>query len=86
MTIMTMCCMQACVLNSLVDYFSVKTHDIWEGNMITRRNFETEHNRSWVSGYKRGSDIIGNDIMEVRVYTLFCLERPSLGLVETLRD
>ena len=32
MTIMTMMktCMRACGLNSLANYFDVKTHDIWE--------------------------------------------------------
>ena len=27
----------------LLDYFNVKTHDIREGNLTTRREIETEH-------------------------------------------
>ena len=27
----------------LVDYFNVKTHDMWEGNVITWREISTEH-------------------------------------------
>ena len=34
---MTMLHVQACALDYLVDYFNVKTHDIWEGNVTTRR-------------------------------------------------
>ena len=34
--------MQVCGLKSLVNYFNVKTHDIWEGNMATREIL-TEH-------------------------------------------
>ena len=30
-------CMQVFGLNALVDYFNVKTRDIWEGNVTTRR-------------------------------------------------
>jgi hypothetical protein len=32
-----------CGLNSLIDYDNVKTHDIWEKNMTTRREIHTEH-------------------------------------------
>ena len=39
---MTMCCVQACGLNSLVDYFNVKTHDILEGNVTTKGGILTE--------------------------------------------
>jgi hypothetical protein len=35
--ILTMWCVRVRVLNSLVDYFNVKTDDTWEGNMTTRR-------------------------------------------------
>jgi hypothetical protein len=48
-------------MNSLVDYFNVKTHDIREGNITT---WNLEHPFPRVSGYKRGSDIT-----EVRVHS-----------------
>ena len=32
--------MQACDLISLVVYFNVKPHDIWEGNMTTRDSYK----------------------------------------------
>ena len=35
-TIMTMWCVQACGLNSLVVYFNVKTHNIYEASVTTR--------------------------------------------------
>ena len=37
LTMMTTWCMWTCGLNSLLDLFDVKAHDIWEGNMTTRR-------------------------------------------------
>ena len=36
-------CEQACGLNSLVDCFNVKTYDVWEGNVTTRRGIQKEH-------------------------------------------
>ena len=41
--IMTTGCMWVCGLNSLVDYFNIKIHNIWEGNMMTRRESWTWH-------------------------------------------
>jgi hypothetical protein len=35
--------MQACGLNSLVDYLNVKNYDKWEGNVITKREILIEH-------------------------------------------
>ena len=35
--------MPVCGLVSLVDYFNAKTHNIWEGNVTTRRETESEH-------------------------------------------
>ena len=43
MTMMTTWCMRVCGLNSVVDYCNVKTHDMWEGNVITWREISTEH-------------------------------------------
>ena len=34
---------QACGLDSLVDYYYVKTYDIWEGNVTTRRGILIKH-------------------------------------------
>ena len=48
--------MDACehvVWKSLVDYSNVKTHDIWEGNVITGREIWTEHIRSLGFGNTR---------------------------------
>ena len=35
-------CVRACGLNSLVVYFNVKTHDVWEGDMPTRSEIQTK--------------------------------------------
>ena len=61
---MTTRCKRTCNLNSLMNYFDVKIHDIWEGHMTTRREIETELIHSvGFRAYKRGSDIT-----EVTVY------------------
>jgi hypothetical protein len=41
-TTMTTWSVQACGWNSLVDYFNVKVRDIWEGDVTTRTEIETE--------------------------------------------
>jgi hypothetical protein len=49
---------QVCGLNSLMDYFSVKTCDIWEGNCDNKEgHLNCAHMFPRVSGDKRGSDI-----------------------------
>ena len=68
---MTTWCMQACGLNALVVYFNVKTHDIRQTNVATRRgDLNWAHPSPRVLGYKRASDINikEGDITKVRVY------------------
>ena len=56
--------MQACGLISLVDYFNVDIHDIWEGN-VTTREIQTEHIPfPSVLGYTRRSNIMEGGIPE----------------------
>ena len=50
---MTTWWVRACGLNSLKNYFNVKTHGIWEGSVITRRNIWIEHIRSIKFGFIR---------------------------------
>ena len=38
--------MRACILNSLVVYFNVKTHDTWEGNVTIRNEIQIKNIRS----------------------------------------
>ena len=55
-------------MNSWWDDFDVKTHDIRDGDVTTRREIETEHILFFrISGYKRWNDIIEGDATEVRV-------------------
>ena len=35
--------MRMCGLNALVNYFNVKTCDMWEGDVTTRRDIWTKH-------------------------------------------
>ena len=59
-------------LNSLVDYFNVKIHDIWEGNVTTWREIQIEQIHSlglWDIREER--DITEDDITEVRVYCMY---------------
>ena len=37
---MTIRCMGACGLNSLVVFFNAKTYDIWEENITTERRYK----------------------------------------------
>ena len=69
---MTTRCVQACGWNSVTDYFDVKTYDIWEVNVTTRRDLKIEHPFPRVSGYKRRSDSKEGDITE---------DRAEVGLV-----
>jgi hypothetical protein len=65
---MTMWFVWACGLNSLVDYFDVKTHDIREVYVTTRGgDFAWEHPSPKVLGHMGGSDTNEGDSMEVRV-------------------
>ena len=51
---------RACPLNSLVVYFNVKSHHIWEGNVTIRGDIlNKQHPFPRVSGYMRRSDIKG---------------------------
>jgi hypothetical protein len=53
--------------------FNVKTHDIWEGNVITRsKNLNYEYSFPRVLEYKRRSDIEEVDIMEFRIHNNNC--------------
>ena len=45
-TMMTTWYVGVCGLHSLVGYFNVGTHDIWEGHVTTRRGIQIEHIRS----------------------------------------
>ena len=54
-------------MNSLVvNYFNVKNHDIWEGDMIARKERFTlrTHPFPKVLGYMRGGDIKEGDVMD----------------------
>lgn len=56
-------------LNSLVDHFNIKTHDIWKGKRDNKDgDLSWEHPLPSISRYKRKVDIKEGDIMEVMVY------------------
>ena len=58
-------------MNSLVVYCNVKTHDICEINVTTKRDIKTENIPfPGVWEYKRRSDIKTGDITKVRVYVI----------------
>ena len=61
-------CVPLCGLNSLVIYFDVKTHDIWDKKHDNEGDLNWEHPVLRVSGYKRRSDIKEVHITEFRVY------------------
>jgi hypothetical protein len=60
--------MWACGLNYLVDYFMSKTPDLWGKCDNKEEYLHRAEPFARVLRYKRGSDIIEGDIMEVRVY------------------
>ncbi len=80
-TMMTTWCVRACGLNSLVVYFNVKTHDIWEGNVTIRRALNWEHPFPRVLGYKRRSDLKEVDIKEFRATCTWDILRTWQGTI-----
>jgi len=75
MTTMTTRCVQPCGMNSMVKYFNVKTYDIWEGNVTTKRKIWIEHIRSlefWIirEGVMEG-DIVEDKVSHLPRFLLF---------------
>ena len=69
-------------LNSLVDYFNVRTHDIWEGNVTTRREILPKNIcSSWFQDIREGVTARRGDITEVKVYLFALHVGRDLGVV-----
>ena len=60
-------CMQVCGLNYVVDFFNVKTYDIWEENMTIRIDIYIENIHSL--GFQ---DIRGVTIRKLILWSLEC--------------
>ena len=74
---MTTYCVQVCGLHSLVNYFYVKTYDIWEGN-VTRKVIYTEHIHSL--GFQDTNEWHYRDDLKntkVRVYLYQDISKPT---------
>ena len=77
--------MRVCGVNSLVmDYFSVKTHDIWEGeNVTTRREIYTENEHIRSLGFRNISERVMLQ-REVRVLYTSCVRKMTENALSSI--